>query len=248
MANEINYDAVIADLEARKAEIEAAIAALRLVAGGSGSTGASAAGAVPSRPVDPFDIPNDAFFGLSIGDAVKKYLTMVKRKQTIKEIADALERGGLPHTSTNFIDTVRAMVNRQARTDLELVRVGPGNWGLSAWYGNRRPKEPAKPKARRKKEGKRPKARQAVASDAPSAAPAKPAAGGLTIVQQAAKILGEMGSLSVESLIEEMDKRFSRKVAKATLVGILAEKVRNDDTFTRPAPNTYGVRTEGTLH
>ena len=70
-------------------------------------------------------IPDDAFFGLSIGEAAKKYLMMVKKKQSVREIADALDRGGLPHTSSNFVATVGTMMNRTAQ-ELDLVRVGRG--------------------------------------------------------------------------------------------------------------------------
>jgi hypothetical protein len=139
----INYEVVLNDLERQKAAIENAIAALRqamIALGGQLSAGSAAS----ELPIDPFKIPGDAFFGMSIGEAAKKYLSMVKKKQTVQEIADALERGGLPHTSANFAQTVRTMVNRQAKEDSDLVRVGPGaSWGLSDWYGNRRPKEGA---------------------------------------------------------------------------------------------------------
>lgn len=241
----IDYQAVLDDLERQKAGIQNAIDALRqAISGGAvGSTGAAT-----SRPVDPLSIPSDAFFGLSIGEAAKKYLTIVKRKQTIQEIADALERGGLPHTSTDFASTVRAMINRQAKSDPDLVRVGPGaSWGLASWYGNRRPKEtPAKPKRKREKKqatAKRPKERQATKPSVPPAA--KPS---LTVVQQAEQVLREASSaLVVDALLEQIERRFNRKVGKQTLVGILSEKVRRQQMFTRPAPNTYGL-ISATLH
>src|SRR5438477_411254 len=65
-----------------------------------------------AKPIDPAMISDDAFFGLSITEAAKKYLGMVKRKQTVREIADALDRGGLPHTSSNFVATVATMLRR----------------------------------------------------------------------------------------------------------------------------------------
>jgi hypothetical protein len=243
----INYEAVLNDLERQKADIQniqKAIDALRLIM--SLGTLIGPAGAPTARPLDPQDIPSDAFFGLSIGEAAKKYLTIVKRKQTIQEIADALDRGGLPHSSTDFLATVRAMINRLAKSDTELVRVGPGAaWGLSSWYGNRRPKEaPAKPKGkRRKKSAGRPKEQQAAKPATPPAA--KPS---LTIVQQAEEVLKAAGSpLLVDALIEQIERRFSRKVAKTTLVGILSERIRKQQTFTRPAPNTYALAAT-TLH
>src|SRR5207249_2601998 len=119
----IDYEVVLADLEAKRAALEAAVSALRLAlnlgATAAMNSGGAAATAAP-KPIDPATIRDDAFFGLSIGEAAKRYLEMVKRKQSVKEIADALERGGLPHTSSNFTNTVGTMMNRAARTDLEL--------------------------------------------------------------------------------------------------------------------------------
>ncbi len=137
----IDYEAVLGDLEAKRAALDGAIVAIRqmLAAGANSGT----AGGVTVRQVDPENIPNDAFFGLSIGEAAKKYLTLVKRKQSTRAIADALERGGLPHTSTNFLNTVTTMLSRQARVDSELTKVGR-EWGLAAWYGNRRASQPRK--------------------------------------------------------------------------------------------------------
>ncbi len=56
----------------------------------------------------------------------------MKRKQSIREIADALDRGGLPHASGDFLGTVTTMFGRHAKKDLDLVRVGRGDWGLAA--------------------------------------------------------------------------------------------------------------------
>jgi hypothetical protein len=153
----VDYEAVLADLEAKRAVLDSAIAALRQVANAGGQLlpvgGLSGGGG--DKAIDPASIRDDAFFGLSIGEAGKKYLQMVKRKQSVKEIADALERGGLPHTSANFVNTVGTMMNRAAAGDPELVRVGRGEWGLAGWYGNRRPKpEPPKKVKRAKRKTK----------------------------------------------------------------------------------------------
>ena len=162
-----DFEAVITHLEAKRASLDAAISALRLALDMGATTALS--GATPSaatKPIDPANIRDDAFFGLSIGDAAKRYLEMVKRKQSIKEIADALDRGGLPHTSSNFMNTVGTMLNRAAKNDPELVRVGRGEWGLAGWYGNRRPK-PEPPKRTRARARKR-KPREATPDAEPS--------------------------------------------------------------------------------
>jgi hypothetical protein len=148
----IDYEAVLVDLEGKRDALEAAIAAVRTIMQMGAHIGVAVAGA--GRQVDPQNLPNDAFFGLSIGEAAKKYLNIVKRKQSTREIADALEKGGLPHTSTNFLNTVTTMLSRQARTDSELVKVGR-DWGLAAWYGNRRPSQSRTPKEAKRKPGRR---------------------------------------------------------------------------------------------
>jgi hypothetical protein len=142
VADTIDYEAVLADLEAKRASLDTAIAALRVTMNLSASAAPGASAMPSAKPIDPASIQDDAFFGLSIGEAAKKYLQMVRRKQSVKEIAEALERGGLPHTSANFVNTVGTMLNRAALSDPEFVRVGRGEWGLAAWYGNRRPKPP----------------------------------------------------------------------------------------------------------
>jgi hypothetical protein len=154
----IDYEAVIADLEAKRTALDSVISSLRqLLASGALIAAGVSGGTVAGKPVDPSNIRDDAFFGLSIGDAAKRFLEMVKRKQSVKEIADALERGGLPHTSSNFVNTVGTMLNRLAKSDPEMVRVGRGEWGLASWYGNRRPK-PEPPKRKRRGVKRRPRA------------------------------------------------------------------------------------------
>src|SRR5687768_14116537 len=98
MANEvIDYEAVLADLEAKRSALESAIAGIRQVL----NLGAhSATGTIP--PKESAIIENDTFFGMSIGDAAKKFLRMTKRKQPAAKIAEALDFGGLQHTSKSF--------------------------------------------------------------------------------------------------------------------------------------------------
>jgi hypothetical protein len=231
MAQEpVNYEAVLVDLRARRAQIDAAIAAIEqlqnVLAGQPGGGGGD--GGPSTRAIDLSDIEDDAFFGLSIVEAAKKYLGMVKRKQGVKEIAEALDRGGLPHTSTDFVNTVGTMLRRA--NDPDLAKVGRGDWGLASWYGNRRPKqEPAK----KAKKGKRRK---------PTFAKIPVADSGETLMEATAAVLRGYGEgLQVDELLVRVRERTGRDVARATLVGMLAEKVRKGDTFTRPQPSVYAL-------
>lgn len=124
----INYAAVLADLEARKAQIEAAIAAIRMIAsqGGSPLPGGGQ-GTGPS-----------AFLGMSIPDATKLHLSTVKQKKSTQEIIDALTAGGLPPSKYT---TVYNILTRRQKQVGDIVNL-KGDWALAEWYPNHRFKAP----------------------------------------------------------------------------------------------------------
>ena len=141
----IDYEKVLADLEARRAAfnsaVDAAINGIRHVL--------SAVATLPAQPTaGPHTTPTlvsgssmslspDAFFGMSIAEAAVKYLSVVKRQQRSREIAEALETAGYHHTSTNFTNTVNTALYRRAKDDGDVVRIGR-NWALAEWYPGRR--------------------------------------------------------------------------------------------------------------
>jgi hypothetical protein len=245
----VDYEAVLADLHAKRAAIDVAITAIEQLRSVGQAAATTVAGVAPGKPVDPLTIRDDAFFGLSIGEAAKKYLQMVKRKQTVKEIADALERGGLPHTSSNFVATVGTMIGRLAKSDSDLVRVGRGDWGLAAWYGSRRPKpEPVKKPRRRVRGAQR--AAKSVASEKP-APPASNAAEGPTVRDLAEKTLREAGQpLSLSDILKRIEAASGRVVKRDTLAGMFSVAVRKSDTFFKSGPGTFGLigQSDATLH
>lgn len=128
----IDYEAVLADLRSRRAQLDAAIAAIEAIAGvgaqdaGTGAVEQAAAGR-------PSDLRSDSFFGMGIADAAKKYLSMMKRPQSLAEISKALVSGGFTHASTNFSATLHTALSRRAKIG-EFVKVKRGQWGLSEWY------------------------------------------------------------------------------------------------------------------
>lgn len=125
----IDYQAVLADLEERKANIEAAIDGVKAILG--------EVGGIPHAKGDfPVSVSSDTFFGMSIVDATVKYLRMNKSKKSTREIVDALESGGMTTTSKNFTNTVYALLFRSQKLDGEVIRVGNG-WGLAEWYPGR---------------------------------------------------------------------------------------------------------------
>lgn len=83
---------------------------------------------------------DDTFFGLSLVDAARKYLRIVKRKKSTKEVMQALEAGGFTHTSKNFFTTVFSALQRESEKEAsEIVKVGK-EWGLMDWYPGMRKK------------------------------------------------------------------------------------------------------------
>jgi hypothetical protein len=126
-AEVIDYEAVLADLEAKRAALDSAIIGIRQVL----SLGALST-AIQTGSKEQSAIESDSFFGMSIGDAAKKYLRMMKRKQPAAKIAEALDFGGLQHTSKSFPNTVRTTLIR-LESEGEVVQVGK-EWGLAEWY------------------------------------------------------------------------------------------------------------------
>jgi len=152
MAEEpINYERVIADLEARRtafnAAIDASIQNLRTVlafgsapVGGVVLTGVQAKGGTGTvtAPIYTGAAPTpDTFFGLSIAEAAIRWLSIVKKQQTTREIVDGLEAANYHHTSQNFINTVNTALYRRERDEADVVKIGR-NWALAEWYPGRR--------------------------------------------------------------------------------------------------------------
>lgn len=149
----VNYEAVLADLERRRATLDLMIEMVKQFI----KTNQSALpqeqptlffGTNPMPPTKPQvetsdEIPNDAFFGMKIPDAIRKYLGIIKRKQSVRQIADALEHGGIQHTSESFYRTVNATLHRLWKDNGDPVQVGK-EWGLAAWYPGRRIEKRAK--------------------------------------------------------------------------------------------------------
>jgi hypothetical protein len=125
------YDLVIADLENKRDQINAAIEMLRAL----GATGAIALPlplASPKPPASESDIPRDAFFGMTIPEAAKKFLSIVKATKSNSELCAALLKGGFKTQAANFGEVVRSTLQRHQ----DFVKVN-GEWGLGEWYGNR---------------------------------------------------------------------------------------------------------------
>jgi hypothetical protein len=133
----IDYAAIIADLEAKKAAIDTAIAGLRAAMSAFGTTEGASFVRLDAAVVNPSihggEVPAGAFLGKSIPESARLYLSIVKAKKTTREVSDALRRGGMETTSTNFENIVHAGLNRAMKNSGAFLRVGKA-WALPEWY------------------------------------------------------------------------------------------------------------------
>lgn len=139
MANEnkVDYGNVLADLQAKKAEIEAAIKGIEAVMGLVPSGSAEAPHAAHSTHSGgnghAVVIADDTFFNMTVVDAAKKYLAMGHRQpKSTQEILDALQKGGL---QSAIYATVSALISRKAKRAEDFVKLPKRKWGLVEWYG-----------------------------------------------------------------------------------------------------------------
>jgi len=126
------YRTVLKDLKRRKKVIDAAIAGVTALLGES-ETALQACLPVPLPNIqESGDVASDSFADLTLTEAARAYLDMVKEPQSTAEIAQALEKGGYPTESKNFSNTVRSVLDRHAKTVGAIVKVRR-NWGLAEW-------------------------------------------------------------------------------------------------------------------
>jgi hypothetical protein len=149
----IDYAAVLADLRARRDELNAAIKAIEPLASGrsaattpaipfergsrhefdaTAAIGDVETGDARAQPLGT-TVESDSFFGLSTSEAAKKYLRMKKKPASTREISNALVEGGYLTNSKNFYVNVFTTLRRTQ----SFVSVQQ-KWGLAEWYPGRR--------------------------------------------------------------------------------------------------------------
>jgi len=127
MAGDKEYrDRLAAELKAEIARLQTALEVIE------GKRGGSVSNAGPSAPEQ---IPLNAFYGMGVLDAGRKYLGLVRQPQSTTEIADALVKGGITHKSSNFPATVNAILLRDGvKKGGGIIRYPNGTWGLPEWH------------------------------------------------------------------------------------------------------------------
>jgi hypothetical protein len=136
----MDFSAILANMESKRSALEAAINSLR-AAMAAGALGVTASGEVipvtgipsPSSGHHGIDIPNGAFHGKTVTEAIKAYLGTIKKKQKTRQIVEALKKGGIESSSDKFLNIVYNALSRMQTVTGEVVKVGT-EWGLSEWF------------------------------------------------------------------------------------------------------------------
>ncbi len=135
------YAVVIADLRARRDELDRMIAALEAMSAGGMPQPAKRVGPIP--PPEPESGPG-AYLGMSIAEAARKLLASRREPMNNADIYAALTAGGLAMNSVEPMNTIGSVLTRRFHQVGDIVRVKRGVWGLKEWYPNRNFKQ-AKP-------------------------------------------------------------------------------------------------------
>ncbi len=134
MSINIDYQAMLADMEARRDALNRSIDDLRLGLGlGPGGDNAprpSQSGS--SSQAVASDLPKGALLNKSIPDAIKLYLKSVAAKRTSREITDALQAHGVVSLASNFSSVVFTALKRLQQSK-EVLQFEDG-WGLAEFY------------------------------------------------------------------------------------------------------------------
>jgi len=135
--NVADYQTLLADMEAKKAVLEQAIASLRaaIALGTLGPSGDLPPGSGPIAPMpgtgSSGDIPKGAFFRKTLPESITLYLAAVRKRCPTNEIIQGLKKGGIVSTSKTF-DIVVGNTLRRLKSDGKLLPFDDG-WGLPEW-------------------------------------------------------------------------------------------------------------------
>jgi hypothetical protein len=130
------YEAVLADLRAKRDQIDQTIKLLEAMRGGSVATATMPASSAALAPEERAESAG-AFLGMTIPDAAKKLLALRKRALSSAEISAAIQAGGLTMNSADPVNTIGSVLTRRFNITGDIVRVSRGMWGLAEWYPNR---------------------------------------------------------------------------------------------------------------
>jgi hypothetical protein len=143
-AMNIDYEAVLADLKAKREKLDAAITGIETMLGIKALSSGTAGGSHSSPKHEGATLGPGAFLGMTIVDATVKLLKAKRQNQRTEDILTALKAGGLALTSSNPINTVGSVLARDWAQGGDIVRVDRGVWGLAEWHPRLRKRPDAK--------------------------------------------------------------------------------------------------------
>jgi len=123
----IDYKSVLADLIARRAKLDAAIAAIGEFAGHDNEElSAHNQNRLTIAPV------SREYRGMTIADAAIKFLKLSGKPQLTADISRALKLGGIGSASKNMYRTVYNTLNNRMDKHQDITKEG-AKWGLTEW-------------------------------------------------------------------------------------------------------------------
>jgi hypothetical protein len=156
MGTEIDYGAVLADLEAKRSVIDAAIMGVRQMLNLGSEQSAAPSRIGVEKGEQTLQMRSDSFFRMSMPAAIVKFLEIAKTPQSVSEVTTALLSGGFKTISKNLMPSVGSTLSRMKAAG-ETVNVD-GKWGLASWYPAARKLEASdKPKAKSQERNANPK-------------------------------------------------------------------------------------------
>lgn len=135
----VDYDAVLADLEAQKQEIDAAIAAIERIrgrTGNGGKTGQSTTGSVQARNGNRENVPSTGVPNIKTMSIYASTVALIeneKKPLTTRELYNRMVTSGKTFVSENPVDSIAGTLYKAMRSspNCRLMRVDDG-WALRA--------------------------------------------------------------------------------------------------------------------
>lgn len=132
------YEAVLADLRAKRDQIDQTITVLTNLRAGAAHAPLTPSPVASAQSSDSGIIETAGMFlGMSIVDATKKLLAMRKQTMGNVDIARELQAGGLAFSGADPANVVGSVLTRRFMNVGDVVKIGRGIWGLKEWYPGR---------------------------------------------------------------------------------------------------------------
>jgi len=135
-AQMVDYDTVLANLEAGKAAVkadyEAKIAIYDNAIAAMKDLGETTSNGTQKSQNGSKELLSNAFSKMTILEATKSYLEFCGKQQTSGQIAKALKKHGIQSSSKDFLNNLRSILYKYTKDHNDIVRVNGKKWRLVA--------------------------------------------------------------------------------------------------------------------